>query len=43
MEQERRFAQALHATRGLRIDDQGALLLLDESGKVRARLVPMKP
>lgn len=43
MEQESRFAQTLQATRGLRIDDQGALLLLDESGKVRARLVGMKP
>lgn len=43
MEQESRFAQTLEATRGLRIDDQGALLLLDGSGAVRARLVKMKP
>lgn len=43
MEQESRFAQTLQATRGLRLDDQGALLLLDASGAVRARLVAMKP
>jgi len=43
MEQEARFSAVLAATRGLRLDDQGALLLLDAEGGTRARLVPMTP
>ncbi|HJW52107.1 MAG TPA: META domain-containing protein [Burkholderiaceae bacterium] len=43
MEQEARFSAVLAATRGLRLDDQGALLLLDAEGGTRARLVPMAP
>ena len=38
MEQEARFSSALEATRGLRFDTTGALLLLDADGKVRAKL-----
>jgi heat shock protein HslJ len=41
MEQETRFIAVLAATRGLRLDDQGALLLLDADGSTRVRLVPM--
>ncbi|HTN48428.1 MAG TPA: META domain-containing protein [Burkholderiaceae bacterium] len=43
MEQESRFTSALAETRGLRLDPQGALLLLDAEGRTRARLVPMTP
>ena len=43
MEQEARFSAVLAATRGLRLDEQGALLLLDAEGGTRARLVPMTP
>jgi heat shock protein HslJ len=41
MEQEARFRDALAATRGLRFDDKGALLLLDADGKTVARLEAM--
>ncbi|HQR20826.1 MAG TPA: META domain-containing protein [Burkholderiaceae bacterium] len=43
MEQESRFSAVLTATRNSRIDDKGALLLLDEDGKVRGRMLPMTP
>lgn len=43
MEQEVRFGAALQATRASRIDENGALLLLDVDGKTRARLLPMTP
>jgi heat shock protein HslJ len=43
MEQEARFSAALQATSNSRVDDKGALVLLDGQGKPRARLVPMKP
>jgi heat shock protein HslJ len=39
MIQEERFSAVLNATRGLRFDDDGALLLLDGAGAVRAALV----
>jgi heat shock protein HslJ len=42
MEQEARFSSALEATRGLRFDATGALLLLDAEGKVRAKLTATK-
>ena len=40
MEQESRFSAALEGTRGLRFESNGALLLLDADGRVRARLMP---
>jgi heat shock protein HslJ len=42
MQQEARFLQALRTTRGVRVDDAGALVLLGEDGRVAARLVPIK-
>jgi heat shock protein HslJ len=42
MEQEARFIAVLADTRGLRLDDQGAMLLLDADGRTRARMVPLK-
>jgi len=41
MEQESRFISVLADTRGLRLDEQGAMLLLDADGRTRARLVPL--
>ena len=41
MEQESRFIAVLADTRGLRLDDQGAMLLLDAGGRARARMVPL--
>ena len=43
MEQEMRFSSALQATSSSRVDDKGALLLLDAKGEPRARLLPMTP
>lgn len=43
MDQEMRFGVSLQATRASRVDDKGALLLLDAEGRTRARLLPMKP
>lgn len=43
MEQEARFSSALEATRGLRFDSTGALMLLDADGKVRAKLRATTP
>ena len=43
MEQEARFSAVLTATRNSRIDEKGALLLLDADGKVRGRMLPMTP
>jgi heat shock protein HslJ len=42
MDQEARFSTALEATRGLRFDANGALMLLDAEGKVRAKLTATK-
>jgi heat shock protein HslJ len=42
MAQETRFLQALRATRGVRADDAGALVLLGEDGRSVARLVPLR-
>ena len=41
MEQESRFIAVLADTRGLRLDDQGGMLLLDAGGRTRARMVPL--
>jgi heat shock protein HslJ len=43
MEQESRFSVVLESTRNSRVDDRGALVLLDAQGKPLARLVPMAP
>ena len=43
MEQEARFTVALEATRKVRHDADGALLLLDVDGKIRAKLTPLMP
>jgi heat shock protein HslJ len=43
MDQESRFSGVLEATRNSRVDDKGALVLLDAQGKSRARLLPMAP
>jgi heat shock protein HslJ len=44
MEQEARFTAALQATRNVRRESEGALLLLlDADGKTRAKLTPLKP
>jgi heat shock protein HslJ len=43
MEQESRFSAALQATRNARVDEKGALVLLDTQGSPRARLLPMTP
>jgi heat shock protein HslJ len=41
MQQEARFREALRATRNVRIDDKGALVLLGEDGMTVARLAAM--
>lgn len=43
MDQEVRFSAALKATSSSRVDERGALVLLDAEGKPRVRLVPMTP
>jgi heat shock protein HslJ len=43
MEQESRFSAALQATSNARVDEKGALILIDAQGNSRARLLPMTP
>jgi heat shock protein HslJ len=43
MDQEARFSTALQATSSSRVDEKGALVLLDAQGKPLARLLPMAP
>jgi len=43
MDQEARFSAALRATSSSRVDEKGALVLLDAEGRPRVRLVPMTP
>jgi heat shock protein HslJ len=43
MDQEARFSAALKATSSSRVDEKGALVLLDAEGRPRVRLVPMTP
>jgi heat shock protein HslJ len=43
MEQESLFIGVLQATRSSRVDDKGAMFLLDAQGKPLTRLVPITP